>query len=79
MVYELRTWFDKRTCLYTDDRRVKDLALATPDLQVIASYFRTPKDQQPFAWDIVGQPEVLAGIAHRFGQRRSRSSAHSAA
>jgi hypothetical protein len=70
MVYELRAWFDNRSCLYTDDRRIKDLALRSPDLQIIATYFRNAADHQPFAWDIVGQPEILTVIAHRFGQRR---------
>jgi hypothetical protein len=69
MVYELRKWFDGQ-CLYTDDRRVKDLAIRTPDLRIVGSYFRSPTDRQPFAWDIVGDPRALVGIARRFDARR---------
>jgi hypothetical protein len=72
MVYELRKWFDDGDCLYTDDRRVKDLAIQSPNLRVVGTYFRSVADRQPFAWDIVGDPQALAGIAGRF-QSRARS------
>jgi hypothetical protein len=69
MVYELRKWFDDGECLYTDDRRVKDLAVRTPDLRIVGTYFRSTSDRQPFAWDIVGDRKALAGIAGRFNRR----------
>lgn len=69
MVYELRKWFDDGECLYTDDRRVKDLAIRTPDLRIVGTYFRSTSERQPFAWDIVGDPQALAGIAGRFNRR----------
>ncbi len=69
MVYELRKWFDDGECLYTDDRRVKDLAVQTPDLRIVGTYFRSPAAHQPFAWDIVGDRKALAGIAGRFRAR----------
>ena len=53
MKYELRSWYEDRSCLYTDDPRVKDLAVLSPDLTVVSSYFKTTRAQQPFAWDIV--------------------------
>lgn len=69
-VYEVRDWFDNCTCLYTDDRRIKDMAVTTPDLKVATSYFRNPQDHQAFAWDIVGAHDVLTGIATRFGSSK---------
>lgn len=69
MVYELRKWFDDGECLYTDDRRVKDLAIRTPDLRIVGTYFDSRSALQPFAWDIVGDPRALAGIAGRFSMR----------
>ena len=69
MVYELRPWFDELTCLFTDDQRVKDLAVQSPELRVAAAYFRRADEIQPFAWDIVGPRAVLEDIAARFGAR----------
>ena len=69
MVYELRPWFEDDDCLYTDDPRLKDMAVQSPGLHVTASYFRTPADRVPFAWDIVGEHGVLAEIAGRFQRR----------
>ncbi len=66
MVYELRRWFDDADCLYTDDQRVKDLALRSPELRVIGTYFRTVGEKRPFAWDIVGRRDELAYIARTF-------------
>jgi hypothetical protein len=74
MIYELRKWHDELECLYTDDRRVKDIAIRDPDLQIIASYFRTPSELQPFAWDIVGPRDSIAPIAGQFKQRARASS-----
>ena len=74
MVYELRRWCGETDCLYTDDQRVKDLALRSAELRVIGTYFRTPREPHPFAWDIVGRREELAGIAKTFqtgGSRRA--------
>jgi hypothetical protein len=71
VVYELRRWFNDADCLYTDDRRVKDLALRSPDLRVIATYFRTPAESRPFAWDIVGAREELASLARSFQRSAS--------
>ena len=69
MKYELRTWYEDRSCLYTDDPRVKDLAVLSPDLTVVSTYFKTPQAKQPFAWDIVGSPDVLGGVFQRFSSR----------
>jgi hypothetical protein len=74
VIYELRKWYGDLECLYTDDRRVKDLALREPNLQIIASYFRTPAELQPFAWDIVGPRDSIAPIAGQFKQRARASS-----
>jgi len=71
MVYEVRKWFDDDECLYTDDRRVKDLAILAPDLRIVGRYFRATNESQPFAWDIVGRADALEAIAKRFGPRRS--------
>jgi hypothetical protein len=69
MIYEVRPWFDKDGCLYTDDVRVKDLAILSADLRVTSTYFRTVKsERQPFAWDIVGSRPALTGIASRFSR-----------
>ena len=65
MEYELRDWYDD-CCLYTDDRRVKDLAVQSSELTVVASYFKSLKEMQPFAWDIVGPRQVLSGISKQF-------------
>ncbi|MBV9279108.1 MAG: hypothetical protein JOZ41_03410 [Chloroflexi bacterium] len=43
--------------------------MQSPGLHVTASYFRTPADRVPFAWDIVGEHGVLAEIAGRFQRR----------
>ena len=75
MVYELRRWFDQFDCLYTDDQRVRDMALRSPDLQIAARYFRAVDERQPFAWDIVGPPDRLAVIATTFGKRVGLTSA----
>lgn len=74
MVYEVRKWFDDSDCLYTDDSRVKDLALGSADLHIVATYFRTTKAQQPFAWDIVGKRDLVKEIAARFQSSRARAS-----
>jgi hypothetical protein len=66
MHYELRSWYEDRDCLYTDDPRVRDLATRSTELQVVSAYFRSRQARQPFAWDIVGAPEVLAGISRQF-------------
>lgn len=74
MIYELRQWSDEDACLYTDDQRVKDLAVQTPGLSITSRYFRTARAPQPFAWDIVGPKTVLAPLAGNFsagaGRRR---------
>jgi hypothetical protein len=65
--YELRDWYENRTCLYTDDVRVKDLVMSSSDLTIIVGrYFKSPRDLQPFAWDIIGPRHLLAGISKRF-------------
>jgi hypothetical protein len=69
MKYELRSWYEHRSCLYTDDPRVKDLAVQSPDLTVVSTYFKTSRAQQPFAWDIVGASEVVTGVFQRFSGR----------
>ena len=69
MDYELRDWYENRTCLYTDDPRLKDFAMTSSDLVVVGRYFKSPRDMQPFAWDIVGPRNVLAGITKRFAAR----------
>jgi hypothetical protein len=73
MKYELRSWYEDRSCLYTDDPRVKDLAVLSPDLTVVSTYFKTSRAQQPFAWDIVGAPEVVSGVFQRFSERVGHS------
>jgi hypothetical protein len=74
MEYELRDWFEECGCLYTNDQRVKDLAVQSGDLSVVARYFKSPSELQPFAWDIVGPRPVLSGISRQFtaSSRRSR-------
>jgi hypothetical protein len=74
MKYELRSWYEDRSCLYTDDPRVKDLAVLSPDLMVVSSYFKTTRAQQPFAWDIVGASDVVSGIFQRFSGHGARVS-----
>jgi hypothetical protein len=69
--YEIRKWSDQLDCLYTDDRRVKDLALRSRDLTIVASYFRTSREPHPFAWDIVGPRSTIGPIARRFGRQSS--------
>lgn len=66
MVYELRKWFDDSECLFTDDQRVKELAVRSPRLRVTSRYFRGPDERHPFAWDIVGDRQALADIAGSF-------------
>lgn len=63
MIYEIRQWSGEDACLYTDDQRVKDLAIRTPGLVVTSRYFRTVKADHPFAWDIVGPRDLLAPLA----------------
>ncbi len=63
MIYEIRPWFDNRECLYTDDPRLKDLAIQSPELQIASTYYRTLRESEPFAWDIVGERSLLASIA----------------
>ena len=74
MIYELRRWYGDFECLYTDDRRIKDIALQNPELQITATYFKTPSELQPFAWDIIGPRDSIEPIAGRFKQRASASS-----
>jgi hypothetical protein len=69
MVYEVRAWYDGCGCLYTDDIRIKDLAVQSSDLSVTASYFRSTRDTHPFAWDIVGERELVNDLALRFSKR----------
>lgn len=69
MKYELRSWYEDRSCLYTDDPRVKDLAVLSSDLTVVSAYFKTSRAQQPFAWDIVGASDVVSGVFQRFSGR----------
>ncbi|GAC1324424.1 MAG: hypothetical protein NVS2B16_30030 [Chloroflexota bacterium] len=54
--------------MYTDDQRIKDLAISSGDMRIVARYFRTPAERQPFAWDITGRRDVLAGIATRYAR-----------
>ncbi len=79
MVYELRRWFDTLDCLYTDDQRIRDLAVRSPDLQVAARYFRTVGERQPFAWDIIGPRDALARITATFGKQRIAPAARKSA
>lgn len=69
-MYELRPWFGTWHCLYTDDPNLKDFAVRSPDLHIATSYFRGKGDTNPFAWDIVGRPELVAEVAGRFSSRR---------
>ena len=71
MVYEVRSWFDNFDCMYTDDPRLKELAIRSPELRIAARYYRTPSESEPFAWDIVGEPGVLAGIAAGLRKRKA--------
>jgi hypothetical protein len=71
--YELRGWYEDHGCLYTNDRRVKDLALGSADLTVVARYFKSIREYQPFAWDIVGPRTVLAGISKQFASTTNPS------
>ena len=71
MKYELRDWYDD-CCLYTDDRRVKDLALRTGELSIVSSYFKSLREIQPFAWDIVGPRPVLSRISKQFASSSAR-------
>jgi hypothetical protein len=73
MEYELRDWYDNSGCLYTNDRRVKDLALQSGELSVVATYFKSVTESQPFAWDIVGPRPMLAGISRRFTSTARRA------
>lgn len=74
MVYELREWFNNDQCLYTDDSRVKDLAVLSSGLRIASVYFKDAASRQPFAWDIVGDKRALGDVARRFGSgRRSRA------
>jgi hypothetical protein len=53
---------------------VKDLAVLSPDLTVVSTYFKTSRAQQPFAWDIVGASDVLTGVFQRFSGRVGQAS-----
>jgi hypothetical protein len=75
MNYEIRKWSDDLDCLYTDDCRVKDIAVKSGELRIVSSYFRTSREAQPFAWDIVGPRTSLAPIAGRF-RRLAGTGAH---
>lgn len=75
MIYEIRDWADGQGCLYTDDRRVRDMAVQSSELRIIGRYFRSAQDRQPFAWDIVGRPDIVGSLAARFGQKRQRKAA----
>jgi hypothetical protein len=66
MLYEIRRWSDEIDCLYTDDPRVKDLAVTQPGLKVSALYFRALGESRPFAWDILGSSEAVKRIAGSF-------------
>jgi hypothetical protein len=68
VVYELRPWSDNAHCLYTDDVRVKELVARSRKLRIVGTYFRTHQETTPFAWDIVGKRDDLAGITRRLGQ-----------
>jgi hypothetical protein len=73
MVYEVREWFGGERCLYTDDRRVKDLAVQAPNLRVTSSYFRGGNAREPYAWDITGPNEAIAPVVESFSHgSRSR-------
>ena len=78
MVYEVRKWFDGHECLYTDDRRIKDMAILAPDLEIVGRYFRVTDQSQPFAWDIVGSAEALAAVAASFRSTRGGRGARTA-
>lgn len=70
MEYELRTWSEEDDCLYTDDQRIKDLAIKSGDMRIVARYFRTSSERQPFAWDIIGKRDVMTGIASRYARKK---------
>lgn len=72
VVYELRKWSEDADCLYTEDQRVKDIALHSPDLRIVGTYFRSAGQAQPFAWDIVGERSTLAGITRTFTEGPGR-------
>ena len=74
MVYELRKWYDDSDCLYTDDQRVKDLAIRSPDVQIVGTYFRTGREIRPFAWDIVGRRAALENLTRTFTPRAGQRS-----
>ena len=69
MLYELRKWSDDDDCLYTDDQRVKDLAISSPEMRIVARYFRTAKERHPFAWDIVAPRPVISRVARQYGKQ----------
>jgi len=69
MVCERRKWSSDSDCLYTDDRRVKDLAVTSNDMRIVARYFRTPEERHPFAWDIIAPRDVIADVEARYGRR----------
>jgi len=79
VIYEVRKWFDDCDCLYTDDRRVKDLAIQTGELQIVGTYFKSTREHQPFAWDIVGPHNLVSGLSKQFSaaRRRMRSASSS--
>jgi hypothetical protein len=65
VVYEVRDWFDGNHCLFTDDRRVKELAESSKQLAVVTSYFRRPDDSRPFAWDIAGPSGAIGRLVRQ--------------
>jgi len=79
VIYEVRKWFDDCDCLYTDDRRVKDLAIQTGELQIVGTYFKSTREHQPFAWDIVGPHNLVSSLSKQFSaaRRRMRSASSS--
>lgn len=70
MIYELRSWSEDQGCLYTDDHRLRDMAVQSNDLRIVGRYFRSERERQPFAWDIVGSPTVVESLAAQFAPRR---------
>lgn len=66
MIYEIRQWSEDEACLYTDDWRLKELAIRRPELRSTARYFRTRAAREPFAWDIVGPRTALLPLAGTF-------------
>ncbi len=72
MEYEIRKWSDELDCLYTDDRRLRDMAARSGEMTIVSSYFRTARASQPFAWDILGPPRSLGPLARQFARGPAR-------